>query len=106
MKKFVVRPDLDLYEGIIVKKDTKLEYKSDKVEQKLDDLELRSLITSQDTGNGVNRYESKTYLTIHLNENDIVLFEEGRGYFLPNIPMSTIDDAINDITVLKNLDKE
>lgn len=106
MKKFVIRPDLDLYEGVIVNKDTKLEYKSEQVEQKLENLELHSIITSQDTGNGTNVFESKTYLTIYLRENDILLFEEGRGYYLPSIPMSTIDDAISDTKALKHLDKE
>ena len=104
MRKFVVRPDIDLYEGVIVNKDTKLEYKSEKVEQNLENLKLESIITNKDTGNGVNMFESKTYLKINLNENDILLFEEGRGYYLPSIPVSTIDEAIEDMTALKNLE--
>lgn len=106
MKKFVIRPDLDLYEGVIVTNETKLEYKSSQVEQKLEKLELRSIIKSKDTGNGTNVFESTTHLTIYLKDNDILLFEEGRGYYLPSIPVSTIDDAIEDIKALKNFDKE
>ena len=106
MKKFVIRPDLDLFEGVIVTKDTNLEYTSDTVEQKIEDLKLHSIIKSKDTGNGINKYESTTTLVIHLNDNDVLLFEEGRGYYLPSIPVSTIDDAISDVTALKNLDKE
>ena len=104
MRKFVVKPRLDLFEGVLIEKDTKLDYKNDRVEQRISDLTLSSIITEKGT-NGVNEYESKSYLTIHLNENDILLFNEEKGYFLPNIPMSTIDDAITDITVLKDFDE-
>ena len=106
MKKFVIRPDLDLYTGIIVKKDTVVEYKSDTVEQTIKDLKLVSIITqNKSTDNGINAYESTTNLTIYLNDGDILLFEEGRGYYLPSIPVSDIDTAIEDITTLKNFDK-
>ena len=106
MKKFVVRPDLDLYEGIVVKKDTAITYKSDVVDQIIEDLKLVSIITqNKSTDNGINAYESTTNLTIYLNDGDILLFEEGRGYYLPSIPVSDIDTAIEDITTLKNFDK-
>ena len=106
MKRFVFKPDIDLFEGIIVTKETDIEYESETVKQTIKDLKLTSEIRSTDTGNGVNRYESVTNLVIYLNENDVLLFEEGRGYYLPSIPVSTIDDAISDITALKSLDKE
>ena len=43
MKKYYVeKPDLKPYEGIIVDKNTKLEYKNDMVEQKLENLKFVS----------------------------------------------------------------
>lgn len=104
MRKFVVKPRLDLYEGVLVNKDTKEEYKNERVEQKIENLTLHSIIEEKNS-TGANEYESKSYLTIQLNEGDILLFNEEKGYFLPNVPMSTIDDAITDVTVLKDFDK-
>ena len=105
MKKFITKPDINLYEGIKVTEETKITYKSETVKQEIKDLKLISEIT-QKGNNGINNYESVTNLKVFLNEGDILLFEEGRGYYLPSIEMSTIDDGISDITALKNFDKE
>ena len=40
MKYYVLRPDLTPYEGMIVNKDSKLKFKNEKVEQKLENLKL------------------------------------------------------------------
>lgn len=102
MKKeyFVEQPDITLYEGIKVNKDTKLSFKNDKVEQELKDLVLESIIV--DNGdNGINTYSSKMYLKINLNSGDILLFNENKGYYLPSYPYTSVEDAIADINSLK-----
>lgn len=104
MKKlFVEQPNLELKVGIQVTKDMELTYKNEKVEQVLKDLKLETILEEEGT-NGINVYKSKTYLSIELNEGDILLFDEGRGYYMPRYPMRTISDAISDIESLKDLE--
>ena len=99
---FVEQPVLDLKEGIRVTDETELYFKNETVEQTLKGLALESII--DDAGsNGVNTYTSKSYLRIHLNAGDILLFDEHRGYYMPPYPVTGIDDAINDITSLADI---
>ena len=105
MKRFVIKPDIDIFEGVIVDKETNITYKNENVQQTIKDLKLKSKIRSKNS-NGINNYESETDLTIYLNEGDILLFEEDRGYYLPATPMQTIKDAVEDMEALKNFDKE
>lgn len=99
---FVEQPVLDLKEGIKVTEDTELSYKSDKVEQTLKDLVLKTIYDDAGT-NGVNSYESKSYISINLNAGDILLFDEQRGYYMPPYPVTSIDDAISDMASLSDL---
>ena len=99
---FVEQPVLDLKEGIKVTGETELSYKNEKVEQVLKDLVLETIL--DDAGsNGVNTYKSKSYLSINLNPGDILLFDEQRGYYMPTYPVTSIDDAISDITSLSDI---
>lgn len=99
---FVEQPVLDIKEGIKVSENTELSYKNEKVEQVLHNLVLETIL--DDTGsNGVNSYKSKTYLSITLNPGDILLFDEQRGYYMPPYPVTSIDDAISDITSLSDI---
>lgn len=108
---FVEQPVLDLKEGIKVTKETELHYKNDKVEQVLKDLVLETIL-DESGSNGINTYKSKSYLSINLNEGDILLFDENRGYYMPPFPVTSIDDAISDISSLdaiprfKDLDED
>ena len=99
---FVEQPVLDLKEGIKVTKETELLYKNDKVEQVLKDLVLETILDDEGT-NGINTYRSKSYLSINLNAGDILLFDENRGYYMPPYPVTSIDEAISDITSLSDL---
>lgn len=99
---FVEQPVLDLKEGLKVKENTQLSYKSEKVEQTLENLVLETVLMDEG-GNGVNTYHSVTHLFIKLNDGDILLFDEKRGYYLPTYPVTSIDDAINDITSLSDI---
>lgn len=92
MKYYVLRPDLTPYEGMIVKKDSKFEFKNDKVEQKLENLKLTTIQKIN-----TEKYTTESKLIINLEENEVILFErENRGWFLPAQSIGTIETAIKD----------
>lgn len=97
---FVEQPNINVMIGIKVTKDTETTYKSDKVEQSLKDLVLETILEDEGT-NGFNSYKSKSYLQLQLNEGDIILFDEKRGYYMPSYAVESIDDAISDIESLR-----
>jgi len=104
MNKYIEKPDIELHDGIVVREETKIEYESDQVSQVITRLKLESIINSKGN-NGDNNWDSKTYLSIKLNDGQVLLFEEGRGYYLPTIPMIRIEEGIEDLTSLRGLDK-
>jgi hypothetical protein len=71
MQVFIRKPSIDLYPGIVVTKDSALEYKNEHVEQKLEGLVFHSITKVKGEG-----YESVYDTTIYLNEGDILVFEE------------------------------
>lgn len=96
---FVIMPDCkDTFEGIKVTKDTKLSFKNDKVEQKIENLKFYSKTKVK----GEN-FKSETNLEIDLVEGEILLIEEeNRGYFLPrNLVIGTVDEAISEYEFLR-----
>ena len=101
MRKFIFKPDITLMTGIQVFKDTKLEYKNDNVDQKLENLVLEMTTYTKE-----NNYEVRSNLTFHLSEGDILLYDEEVGYQVPRVPMSTLKDALTDIEALQDFDKE
>lgn len=99
MQVFIRKPSIDLYPGIKVDKDTVFEYKNDSVEQTLKDLTFRSITKVKGES-----FESVYDTTIHLKEGDILVYEEeGRGYIKPVEEFVTIDEAISDLTNIKDL---
>ena len=98
---FVEQPNLSFLQGIKVNKNTERRYNNETVEQELKDLKLETIITEEGS-NGINSYSRKTYLKINLNEGDILLFNEQKGFYLPTYPVSTIEDAIADINSLED----
>lgn len=99
---FVEQPSIDLMAGVKVTKETEITYSNDKVEQELKNLVLETMLEEEGT-NGVNTYKSKSYISIKLNEGDILLFDESRGYYMPSYPVESIDDAISDIESLRGI---
>ena len=82
---FVEQPNIDLKRGIKVTKETELTYGNAKVEQELKNLVLETMLEDEGT-NGINTYKSKSYLSIKLNEGDILLFDENvDGRYVPQI---------------------
>lgn len=100
---FVEQPNIDLMVGIKVTKETEFTYNNDKVEQELKNLVLETILVDEGT-NGINSYTSKSCIRINLNEGDILLFDESRGYYMPPYPVESIDDAISDIESLKGME--
>ena len=96
---FIRKPSIDLYPGIRVDKDTVLEYKNENVDQKLEKLVFKS--TTKVKGEG---YESVYHTTILLKEGNILVFEEeGRGYIKPVEQFVTIEEAIDELSCIKDL---
>ena len=99
---FVEQPNIDLKIGVKVTQDTELVHKNEKVDQVLKDLKLETMLEEEGT-NGINTYKTKTYICINLNAGDILLFDENRGYYMPSYPVESIEDAISDITSLRDV---
>jgi hypothetical protein len=99
---FVEQPNIELKEGIKVTKETDIEYSNEKVTQTLKDLVLNTTVKDEGT-NGFNTYKSTSNIELLLNEGDILLFHEERGYYMPPYPVETIDDAISDINSLSDI---
>ena len=100
---FVDQPSIDVKPGIKVKKDTELTYSNANVEQVIKGLVLETILNDEGT-NGINTYRSKSYIYLTLNEGDILLFDENRGYYMPTYPVESIEDAIGDIESLRGLE--
>lgn len=99
MQVFIRKPSIDLYPGIRVDKDTKLEYKNEHVEQKLEDLTFHSITKVKGEG-----FESVYDTTIHLKEGDVLIYEEeGRGYIKPVEDFVTIAEAAQDLQNIKGV---
>lgn len=99
MQIFIKKPDISMYPGIRVTKETDLEYKNDNVKQVVRDMVLYSITTVKGEG-----YKSTYDTTVQLKEGDILVFEdEGRGYIKPVEDFVTIQEAIDDLENIKDL---
>lgn len=99
MQVFIRKPSIDMYPGIRVDKDTELEYKNENVVQTVKNLVFHSVTKVKGEG-----FRSKYDTTINLKEGDILVFEEdGRGYIKPVEDFVTIEEAISDLTNIKDL---
>ena len=99
MQMFIRRPSIDQYPGVRVDKDTVLEYKTETVSQTVEDLTLTSVAIRKG-----DNFESVLRTVIQLQEGDILIFEdEGRGYIKPVEGFVTAQEAIDDLSVLKEM---
>lgn len=99
MQKFIIKPSIDMYEGIVVIKDTVLDYENENVKQSVRNLTLHSetIVRGED-------YKSIYRTTINLNEGDILIFEEeGRGYIKPVEKFVTVKEAIEELECIKEM---
>lgn len=95
---FVRKPNIDLYPGIVVTKDSELEFESEFVKQSLKDLVFHSVTRIK----GEN-YESTYDTTIQLSEGDVLILDGDRGYIKPVEPFVTVEDAIGDLENIKDM---
>lgn len=96
---FIRRPNIELLDGVRVTKDTVLEFKNEKVTQTIKDLVLHTISVVEGEG-----YKSMCDTEIYLNDGDVLIFEgEGRGYIKPVEGFVTIEEAIEDLTNIKDL---
>ena len=99
MQNFIRKPNIDLYPGIRVDKDTSFQYKNEHVEQKLDKLVFHSVAKIKGDG-----FEGTNITTIDLKEGDVLLLEDDdRGYIKPVYPFVSIEEAIDDLINIKDL---
>lgn len=99
MQVFVRKPSIDLYPGVMVDKNTVLEYENENVKQRLENLVFVSKTKVKGEG-----YESEYNTTIWLKEGDVLVFEEeGRGYIKPVDSFVTIQEVIDDFTNIKEV---
>lgn len=99
MEKFIRKPNIEMYGGIRVTKDTKLNYENEHVKQYLKNLVFHSVTTVK----GEN-FESTYDTTIYLQEGEVLVFEEeGRGYIKPVEQFVTVKEAIEDFEAIKDL---
>jgi hypothetical protein len=99
MQKFIRKPSIDMYAGIKVDKDTKLEYKNDNVEQTLENLVFHSVTKVKGES-----YESTYDTTINLNVGDVLIFEEeGRGYIKPVDSFVTVAEAVEELNCIVDM---
>ena len=93
------KPNVDMFAGIRVTKDTKLEFKNEYVEQTLENLVLHTISKSNSED-----FESVYDIKVKLKENDILVFEEEtRGYLKPVEEVMTIPEAIKELECIKDL---
>jgi hypothetical protein len=98
MQKFISKPSIDMLAGIVVHKDTTLEYENENVKQTLKDLVFDSTTTVK----GEN-FTSEYHTVITLNEGDVLIFaEEGRGYIKPVEQFVIIAEAIEELKCIKD----
>ena len=99
MQKFIRKPSIDMFAGIKVTKDTKLDYENENVKQKLEDLVFHSVTVVKG-----DNYESVYDTTINLKEGDVLIFEEeGRGYIVPVESFVTVAEAVEELNCIKDI---
>ena len=99
MKNFIRKPSIELYPGIVVTKDTVLEYKNEYVVQTVKNLTLHSVTKVKG-----DNYRSKYDTTIKLQEGDVIIFEsDRRGYVKPVESFVSVKDAIEELENIKDL---
>jgi hypothetical protein len=98
-KIYVAIPQPEVYYGLVVDSKTKLEFKNDFVEQKIENLVL---YTEQHIKK--ETYETEVKTKLFLQEGDLLLLEEeARGYFKPSeVKFGSIDEAIKEMRFIKS----
>lgn len=96
---FVKAPSIDLYPGVVVDGGTCLEYNSETVIQRIENLTMQT--TYKTSGKD---FETIVDAVVKLAVGDVLIFENGgRGYIKPVEKFVTVEDAIADLEALKGM---
>lgn len=96
---FIRKPSIDFFEGVKVTKDMVLEFENENVKQTLENLTLHTIQTTKGEG-----YEATYDTTVYLEEGDVLIFEDRRGYLKPyGESFVTVAEAIEDLTNIKDI---
>lgn len=99
MQKFIQKPSIDMYAGIVVDRNTKLEYENKNVKQRVENLIFHSVTTISGED-----FESVYDTVINLKEGDILIFEEeGRGYIKPVENFVSVKEAIEELKCIEDM---
>lgn len=90
--KFIRQPNIHTIPGIVVDKTTEINFEREGLKQTIKDLALHSEMVLR----GEN-YEGRTEATVYLEEGDVLLFDESRGYLKPTESFMTVEDAIKEL---------
>lgn len=106
VERYILAPQTRLYLGVKVTKETDIEdeEKNDygTIHQTIKDLVLTTTISRKSNAYGIETEENST-LTQKLQEGTILVWLEGQGYVIPEMRVCTVDEAINDLQVLKEV---
>lgn len=92
-------PSVEFFPGIVVDTSTTLEFKTESIEQKLENLVFTSV--KKVSGEG---YEGTYNTTIQLQEGDVLIYNsDEHGYVKPVENFGTIADAIQQLEYIKDL---
>lgn len=93
------KPNLDMFAGIRVDRNTDITFRNEYVEQTIKNLVLHTISRSES-----DEFTSIYDIKVKLNEGDILIFEEeSRGYIKPVEELMTIPDAIKELEFIKDL---
>lgn len=96
MENFIIRPDVTLYKGIRVTKDTCIVRNTENIQQSIENLTLCTK-THVEKENYTADYETKVFL----EEGDVLLLDEERGYIKPIEAFVSVAEAIDDLENIK-----
>ena len=99
--KILEKPDLTLYEAVVITKDLVLDYENDHRKQHIENLVLTTTDYEEKP-----MYDMTTTANVKLEEGKYLILEEN-GYIYPLNEVCTLEQAIEEMQEYKNsLDKE
>jgi hypothetical protein len=104
---FTIRPSLKQYYGRTVTKDMQFDEQTDdgSVRQILKDLVLTTVINKEwKRGEKLNTMHCEQ--TEELTEGEVLIWDEGQGYIIPNVAMYKLRDLEEEIGQIKEIYKD
>lgn len=99
MEKYIIKPNIQMYPGIRVNKDTELEFECERVKQTVKDLKLHSV--TKISGEG---FQGTREITVFLKEGDLLLFlGEPDGYIKPVDQFMTVKEAVEQLKCIEDI---